>query len=244
MRKMNHAKIASGLFPLLLTFGCATTQSISDAERSAIRSVSVAKKVAAPEQPVVLGPSVQKGFLLLGPIGWSIAAQGNSDSVAFKKFLDQHNINIAEIMRQEFISHLSETRGFPAVVADGGDAQFNLIIEDYGLAPGFSMRPIDKPLRPTLRLAAKLSSIDGKILWQSTEYITGMGDIESRPFNEYLVDPTLTRQVLTQAAQITARELLKDLIRSPTGLHPSSNTDSAVVTPATNTSATQRRAYW
>lgn len=210
---MTHARFAIVLSLLCLAFGCATTQPMSDAQRRAIRSVSVAKNVVVPEYPKVIGPSLTGAMMLLGPLALAaMASSTNPDAVQFKKFLDDNKIDLKEIVRQEFVARLSSTRTFPAIVDEGGDARFDLAIEDYGLAPGFSMS-VDKPLRPLLLLTARLSTADGKILWQNAASIAATdSEIEARRFQDILDDPPQrSREAFSKAIQIVVHKLLDDL---------------------------------
>lgn len=197
------------LLVLLFLGGCATNPPFHDAERREVRSVTVSPEIVMPALPQVFGPEASRGFFLLGPIGTMAAAQGNADSVAFGDFLQKHKIDVRGIVRGEFIRSLAAGR--VSVVETGGEARFQLKIEQYGLGPGFSLRPIDAPLRPTLRIAATLHAADGRILWQNADFVTGMSDLPSRRFDEYLADPGATREALRVAAQRTIDGLLKDL---------------------------------
>lgn len=212
---MAHAlrtRIAIALPMLCLAFGCATTRQMSDAQRKAIRSVSVAKIVAIPEFPRVVGPSASTGVMVFGPLALLAVGGGNSDEVALKKLLDDHQIDLKEIVRREFVARLTSMQAFPAIVDEGGDARFELTIEGYGLAPGFSMRPIDKPLRPVLQLTAKLSSGDGKILWQNDATVTGLDNpLEARKFEGILADAVRTREDFERTAQFVVSKLLNNL---------------------------------
>ena len=210
---MNPLKIAVALLTLFFAVGCATTQSITDAQRKSVRSVTVANNVPIPEYPEVVGPSVNKAGFWLGPIGMIATMKNeNADSVKLKKYMNEQKIDIREIVRQEFLANLTATKAFPAILAEGGEATFDLAVENYGFAPGFSMRPINKPVRPTLRLVAKLSTSDGKVLWQSAAYITGVsGEFESIQLEDYYSTAGRIREAFTKAAQIVVKELLNDL---------------------------------
>jgi hypothetical protein len=136
----------------------------------------------------------------------------NPDSQALKKVFSEHRIDIKDIVRQEFAAELAGRQAFDEIADEGGDAVFELTVEGYGLGPAFSMRPINAPLRPTLRLAAKLSDRSGVVLWRNTAFITALnGTIEARRFEDALADPDRVRIDFAQAARTVIKELLQDL---------------------------------
>ena len=97
------------------------------------------------------------------------------------------------------------------MVPEGGQARFDLAVERYGLAPGFSMRPVDKPLRPLLVVAGKLSAPDGKVLWQGSAQVTGMSDLPAYQLNDYYGSAERTREQFEKAAGVAVKELLAAL---------------------------------
>ena len=210
---MNHLSIGAVLLPLVLAVGCASTQSMSDTERKAIRSVSIAKSVVMPPNPVVMGKASQTAGFWGGPIATAVMMnRENSDVVKFKQHVESHKIDIAEIVRQEFIAQLKGKNVFPEVVSEGGNATFDLTVEQYGLAQGFSMSPLNAPLRPTLRMIAKLSTPDGKVVWQNVHTLTALSSgMPSYVVDEYYKTPGRVEEAFKKAGEIVAKELLKDL---------------------------------
>jgi hypothetical protein len=191
--------------------GCAT-QSMSGSQRKAIRSVAIAKNVPLPPQPTVHGKAMQTGTFWGGPlVMMAMMGSETSDVVKFKSYLVQSKIDVGDIVRQEFGAQLAATRAFPAIVDEGADATFQLEVAGYGLAPGFSMSPTNKPVRPTLNVVAKLVAPDGKVLWQNSDYVTGMGEVAAHQVDLYYTRPELLEQGFRQAAQLVMKELLKDI---------------------------------
>jgi hypothetical protein len=197
---------------LMVAAGCATTK-LAEAERKAIRSVSVSPEVAMPEYPKVTGPEASKAGLLGGPfVLMAVMHSENPDSTAFKKHLEENKIDVAQIVRRAFLARLAEGNAFPAVVDQGAQASFGLTIDSYGLAPGFNFSPVNKPLRPLLQVSAKLSAPDGKVLWEHQAYVSGLTDeLQAHGFHDYLANAARTRESLEKAAQVVARMLLADL---------------------------------
>jgi len=210
---MRYLKIGGGLIALAATFGCATTQSLSDADRKAIDTVSVAKSVVMPPSPVVMGRASQTAGFWGGPIATAVMVnRENSDVVQFKRHVEANRIDIGEIIRQEFINQVKSTGAFPGVVSEGGKATFELTVEQYGLGQGFSLSPTNAPLRPTLRMIAKLSTPDGKVVWQNSHTLTALsGEIPAYVVDEYYTVPGRIEDAFKKAGELVARELLKDL---------------------------------
>jgi hypothetical protein len=152
------------------------------------------------------------GHQLLAGLRQLIAGRKAPDELAADAPLEQNKIDVREIVRQEFLARLAASKAFAAVVSEGAQANFELAIESYGLGPGFSMRPIDKPLKPMLRLKAKLSAPNCKVLWENTGYITNMGNgTPSYRFDDYFADASRTRDAFKKAAESVVKELLESI---------------------------------
>lgn len=196
---------------LLALAACAGTAKLSEAERKSIQSVTVSPEVTMPPYASVVGPEVNKGYWLGGPIAMAVMMNTeNADAVAFKKHLADSGIDVRDIVRGEFAGQLAALKLF-SVVPEGGQARFDLAVERYGLAPGFSMRPVDKPLRPLLVVAGKLSAPDGKVLWQGSAQVTGMSDLPAYQLNDYYGSGERTREQFEKAAGVAVKELLAAL---------------------------------
>jgi hypothetical protein len=210
---MLHLRIAVALLPLVIVAGCATTQSMSEADRKTIRSVSVAKTIAMPASPTVVGKATQTGSFWGGPLVMAVMmSTENPDIVQFKRHVELNRIDLGEIIRQEFIAQLKAAHAFPEVVAEGSNATFDLTIEQYGLGRGFSMSPTNAPVRPTLRMIAKLSTPDGKVVWQNAHTLTALSsEIPSYVVDEYYKTPGKFEEAFKKAGEVVAKELLKDL---------------------------------
>lgn len=210
--------IATG--SLLAATGCASSyKKITPEQQAAIHRVSVAQSVPVPETPMVFGPAINAGGFFVSPLAALGAdSKDNPDSQALLKHFADHQIDLGAIVRQEFVAGLVQIRAFPAIDVAPADAVFEVTVETYGLGPaGFTpMSPINHPLNPNLRLAAKLTSTSGEVLWQSTAFMSSMSDrIEAHMLDEILANPERTREAFRKAAEIVCGDLLKDF-----GAHP------------------------
>jgi hypothetical protein len=221
-----RAIFVAAMLPVLAAApGCATSKykTMTREQQAAIRSVSISKSVLVPEHPTVIGPSASTSGFIFGPLALAGSMSGdNPDSQALKKLFADQKVDLGKIVRQEFIARLAQIRAFPEIDVAQGDATFELTIENYGLgAAGFTpMSPINHPLNPTIRLAAKLTTRDGEVLWQSNDYVTSMNDqLEPQLFDEILANPERTQEGFRKAAEIVCKYLLKDFATHPAAVN-------------------------
>lgn len=214
--------VATALVVLAAVSGCVTYKAMTPKQRDAIKSVSIAESVPVPDFPLVFGPSTNIGALFFGGLAALAAtSKDNPDGLALKRMIADHGIDLGKIARQEFVKVLRQAGSFPRVDVEQADATFDLTIESYGLgAAGFTpLSPINNPLRPHMRLAAKLTNRNGEVLWQDSGYFASNSEtiLEGRTFDEILADPEYTEMAFRWAARLASREVLKSL---PEGCNP------------------------
>jgi hypothetical protein len=211
-----HRTKAAGLALGFFLAGCAAQVELAPEQRQAVKSVSVAPAIAMPEMPRVFASDSSTGMLFLGPLGMLAASASSEQPRQFKDFLASSGIDVREVVRGEFLRQTAQAQRFPQIVEHSGDAVVQLDIEDYGLAPGFSLRPIDKPLSATLRVAARMTTADGKLLWQKTELVSNLNpDTESQKFDAWLSDRALAERGFRKAAEIVVAGLLSEFTAAP-----------------------------
>ncbi|HEV8672683.1 MAG TPA: hypothetical protein VGX21_01445 [Methylomirabilota bacterium] len=189
--------------------GCATSIPLTKQSRETTSSVSVKEDVSVPDQIYYHGPGQSLGMALgvVGVLVAEAAAQGPKGQL--KAAMKEGHIDLGQIVREQFAAALTEAAVFPAIIADGGEAEFQLEVRIFGFArpPGFSSR-----LKPMLGVKGTLARRDGPILWQKYDYVTNLADeTPSHTLEEYLQTPKLIEESLTAAAKIVARELMKDM---------------------------------
>lgn len=228
---MDKARAAGVALGVLLA-GCAAQVELSGEQRQAVKSVRMAPAIAVPEVPRVFASDSSAGMFFLGPIGMMAAAAGSDQPRQFRDFLSTSGIDVREILRGEFLKQSAQATRFPQVVEQGGDAVVQLDIEDYGLAPGFSLRPFDKPLSATLRVAARMTTAEGKVLWQKMEYVTNLNaETESHKFDAWLADPALAERGFRKAAEIVVAGLLAEFTAAPEPVRVDASGQPRPVTP-------------
>lgn len=212
---MYMTRIVSLAIFLTLT-GCASTNRMSDEQVRLIkgfRSVAVASDVSLPEKPAVFGKKSAAGALIGGAIGIA-AAQGISDEAdEFKQFLDKNKIDIGNIVRQEVVTLLEQTKRTTSISEGGTLPKVQIVIEHYGVAPtaAFSLSLINRPLKAAMRVAVKVTSADGNMVWEGKDFITALGNpADAHTLDEYYADPQLLDGAFKQAAQIVIKEIFKD----------------------------------
>jgi hypothetical protein len=116
--------------------------------------------------------------------------------------MQNNNIDIGEIIREQFMNALIESQLFSSVVPEGGDAEFQLSVS-YGLGK-----------KPLISVMATLLKPDGTLVWREYDYITALNKkTPSHPPEEYLNQPKLIREAFTVASQIVVETFIKALQR-------------------------------
>ena len=211
------ALAAVSLGSLLTMSGCVSGyKKMTLEQQAAVQSVSIAQSVSVPDFPMVFGPSTNAGAMLLGPLAVAAAAsKDNPDGQALKRMFADHEIDLGTIVREEFVGTLKSMGSFPRVDVAQGEATFELTVESYGLgAAGFTpFSPVNHPLKPHMRVSAKLTNRTGELLWQNSGYIASTNEaaLEGRTFDEILADPKRTEKEFRAVARLVSGEVLKDL---------------------------------
>lgn len=198
--------------------GCGTV-SFSEEARQAVRQVSVSPRVAATgtytgdlqELDFATRSAPYYVYPVTAPIGMVIDLIDMGKNRRRKEYLFQRRmqvegVEVAAIVRQTFSSKLAEAKLFDAVLADGGDARFDLEIE-YGLDEGWASEGI---WTPWLEVCGTLRDAQDKILWRRSVTIPSSDERlprSERPLrqNGYL------QKAYSRAASIITEELIADL---------------------------------
>ena len=208
----------TALLSVIVAAGCATAPQLSEERRNAIRSVSVNSSVRMPPFGIVAGNRTQMQGFWGGALGMGAAMSDpqSPDNLRFRKYVEEHGIDVATIVRQAFIAELESLRAFPAVVEAGGDARFDLLVERYGLGTSFDLKePMRARLRPNVWLAARLWARDGALLWEHKEQISSWNtETVAYPEDDFYATPGRLEEEFRKVARISARELLKPLKRA------------------------------
>lgn len=196
------------IFFVSVLAGCGSTQKMSDADRQAVKSISVNPEVFVVEEMFYMGPSSGIGFMF-GAIGGAITAAANmGPAEEIAQYARANNVMIDNIVKSEFEKQIQGRRLF---VLNGQrvDAQLNIKIEQYGIAitHGFS-----SVLSPVLRASAQLVDRHGKVLWENYDYVTAMADgTPEFTIDELKSDPEKLAVSWEKAAEIVVGNILKTI---------------------------------
>ncbi len=203
--------LAGVLLSLPLLGGCASSLALTRPARESVRSVSVSREVKLPDDMYYAGPGQSAG-MLFGPVGALIAAAAaRGPKGQLKAAMQARQIDLGQIVREQFEAGLTAAGIFPSVVETGGDAEVRLEVCIFGFArpPGFS-----GGLKPMLGVTGYLARSDGTVLWKRYEYVTNLSDkTRAHSLEEYLRDPELIREAFEVASRLVAGDRLKDLRR-------------------------------
>ena len=194
---------------LVLASGCATAPPLPE-----IHSVSVNTIVRVPRFGIVAGGDTQRQGYRGGAIAMG-AAMGDPqspDNLRFNRYLAEHGIDVAAIVRAAFVNELQAAGLFPAVVEADGEARFDLVIERYGLGTSFDLQHIPARLRANVWLGTQLWGRDGALIWEHKTQISSWNtETPAYPEDEFYAVPGRLAEELGKVARISARELLKPL---------------------------------
>lgn len=157
-----------------------------------------------------ISPEVKVGpFVYFGPelaIPFAGPALNREEGRKLHVQLQQHGINVGEIVRTAFVKQLRARPEWAVTLVDeGGDATFHIEIRDYGVAargfywtgPGF----------PFVAVIARLNDSKG-IVWQRSERVTHLSDqTTSYSIEEYFRNADAARTAFESAAEVVVGKL-------------------------------------
>jgi hypothetical protein len=188
--------VAAGLLA-----GCATDPKVAEAARKSMRSVRLAEIKAPPKPTVFTGVGAGS---LLPLLELALNRDGQTLDAASP---EARGKRMAEVVGEEFTTHFSAVRAFPALTRSAADAKLELEITDYGLFPGGSS--MSKTLvRAQVAVSATLVLANGKVAWSDSE--RGSDDA-SFDLPDFLESPSFTRERFRRAAEQAVLKLLQDM---------------------------------
>lgn len=219
MFRSPHLLLPSLLLPVLLfVAGCRTVR-LSDVSRDSVHVVSVGERVV--EEGSFSGSLINlptRGelyyvFWFTLPIGviydlvdWSENVRRRSEALA--RQMRRVDIRIGDIMRNQFMSRLTEEEMFDTVVDSGGDARFRLEVQ-YGLSDRMGLRG----WKPWLEVEGTLLDPEGEVLWRRVEKVSD-GDPNLPEFVWPFSKPERLRRAYAKAARMAAARLVEHLKRT------------------------------
>jgi len=214
---MKTACMTTVLSLALLFSGCATTKSLSPAERATVKSVSLNPTVPMPAWVYYLSQSQALAGGLGGPVGGAIGAAGESDNQkAFTSILGRSGLDMPKELLASFAAQLKQK----GVVVDEhpADNQFELQVRMIGLAVpnGFY-----SGLRPVLVVVAILKDSSGKVIFQNHASCGNLSAKTNRhTLKEYDANPELLAKEYRAAINAVAEDLAEEFMSGASAAAP------------------------
>lgn len=198
--------VVASLFCIALLAACAGSVSMTAKNRVSIRSVVIDRQVPLPEVMFYRGPEFTlEAFGVPGSMAADKIKMRNEEKLSL--LMRKEQIDVSQIVRDEFIAAIQARQVFPSIVPDGGDATITLTIKTYGLAYGLASK-----LKPMLGVEGCMARPDGSIIWKKYAYVTNLSDeTPSYTIGEFVTDPERIRQAFQVSAQIVAADLLRHM---------------------------------
>jgi hypothetical protein len=147
-------------------------------------------------------------------IGFAIAeAIARGPRAQLKAAMQEGQIDVAQIVREQFETELVRAGIFAAIASEAGDAEIRLEVRDFGFAQSFVSPddPLDR-LKPLLVVEGSLTRTDGTVLWKKYDDVTNRNkETPDHTLEEYLQNPQFMREAFTVAAKIVAGGLVRNL---------------------------------
>ncbi len=207
------------LAALVLPLAGCETLSLSDEARHAVRQVSVSPRVAATgtysgdlqELDFPTRSSQYYAYPITAPIGMvldlvDMGKNKRRKESMFQRRLQGDGVEVATIVRQNFSVKLAEAKLFDAVLAEGGDARFDLEV-DYGLAEGWGSEGI---WTPWLEVRGTLRDANANVLWRRSATISS-GDNRLPRSDHPLRQSGYLEKAYSRAASILTEDLIAHL---------------------------------
>jgi hypothetical protein len=213
---MNRLWISALCLVAVALTGCAglPTVKMSPDDRAQTKAVRIASNVPLPEDMFFHGRAQSMGAVggLLGAA--MVASVGSEPKETILNTMKTNGIDLSMIVKAEFSKALTAAGQVNVVNAnEPADGELSLIVNMFGFGQtqGFSAL-----LYPVLNVSATLTSTDGRVIWQKTDYISPQNDENTggHRFEEYVQQPELLRSTWTNIAGIVSRLLVKDMAGS------------------------------
>ena len=153
----------------LVLGGCASTQRLSEADRSSLKTVTVSKSVEK-GQLFLLAPGGANIGLMFGAVG-GLAASGslNDAQAAFSGFVNAKGISVDTIVREEFEKVLRAS-GKVTIAAAGTTAVpvITIAVPQYGFGVPHLL---SSNVVAVMQIKCALTDSTGKVIWSESERI-------------------------------------------------------------------------
>ncbi len=184
---------------------CVSTITMTPEQAKSIKTIAVSQKVIPAKRMCYLD---QKQVWANACIGVFACALPHHDEDQVKETALKENIQITEIVRNEFIHQLKQDTRFKLTNKQYCDAMLYLEVRGYGFIISSSFT---SKLKPVLTVVGRLINHEGKVLWQDSESIRSFKDLPDFEASELLQNPHNLFIAWNAAAQVVSKKLVKSL---------------------------------
>ncbi len=210
---MQKLKLIAAMIVVTVLCGCASTQRLSDADRTRAKTVTLSADVKKGNL-FLLAPSGANIGLMFGAIGGAAASGSIVDGqTAFEAFLKANALAIEPIVRDEFEKALRAS-GKVAIAtpaqANAGLPVINLSVPQYGFGV---THLLSSNVVPVVQLKADMTDSSGKLLWSESERMLPSiaSPMESTTWEQLRANPKLIEEDWRKAARYLAKKMVDAL---------------------------------
>ncbi len=219
------------LFALLLVLsGCATTQKLSDEDRTRIRAVRINSTVQKAPNMYYLGPGTGI-FFAFGAIGGAVAAATSiAPAKALQEFAEKNGIFIEKIAFQEVDAAFRQSGRLKVSDSEEPtDAVVNVIVYHYGfgISHGFSSR-----LGPVIGIRCEMVDAAGRVLGSAFDFVV-KSPVEPMTLEEMRDDPKRIASAWRAAAKLVAGNIAREFGYGGSSSQPAVATNAPPTASAT-----------
>lgn len=208
---MEKFKTAVIFAMVLVLSACGSTQRLSEADRTQLKTVTVSNSVQKGKL-FLLAPGGANIGLMFGAVG-GLAASGPLKSAegAFGAFVDAHAVSVDAIVRAEFEKVLRES-GKVAIAAPGTAAVpvISIAVPQYGFGVPHLL---SSNVVAVMQIQCALTDSSGKVLWSESERILPSiaSPMESTTWAQLRDNPKLIEEQWRKAAHFLATKVVSTL---------------------------------
>ena len=187
---------------------CIGTTVISPEDKAAIETVSVNDEVSISFPFEYKGEGAGLSALdLAGALYKGEAPKTKEQKIL--AFMESNNINVKEIVRNEFIQQAKQAPFLKGkYVEHGGSANFSIEIYMHGLIGAITHY---SDVRPYLNIKVTLTDANKKVIWQQIGAVVDPNPNEYTPVKEYFENPELLQTAFHKAAKVSVTTALSKL---------------------------------
>lgn len=205
---MKQLALLTSIF-LILT-GCASTQSMTAADKESIKSIIINENITVASEMYYMGPSGGGAALMFGGLGAGFAVMASKDkAAAIRDYAAENGVLIDKIVSEELESALVQSNKFPVVEkADADSSVLNIDVYQFGFS---TKSAFYKDLLPILSVKCELTDASGNVIWTSNRRILTLGNpVEGISLEELTGNP----KAIENSWRLASRDIAVKMIES------------------------------